>query len=120
MKTNRPSTKDIKRQVRAYFDRQIGDVQVPPVPEISTGEDQPKTFPETSIMPFPRKRTFSIILPRAAAAILLLAIGSVLFFRPIKYNPLAATITYIAEKEAIEEKITSGLQKAGNFIYENL
>ena len=124
MNTNRFSTKKINRLFRSHFEKQVKSISVPPVPGITIeGENASGVsshLTRNHLRVFPVQRSAGFIFSRVIAAVLLIVCGSFLFLYPLRRDPLALLISDIAEEEALEERITSGLQKAGEFIYENL
>ena len=126
MKRNRYTTKEIEDEVRSYYADAVKAVEVPPVPQIPKEYSAPR---ESSIQAAADKRedrgndaplTFRFALPRVAAALLLIAFGTFFFIRPVTPNHLAEIIGSIAVEKSLDEKIVSGLQRAGHFLSDTL
>ncbi len=126
MKTKQFSTKDLDQLVRESFIRQAKAIPVPPVPNfISVFKNKANFYQQskalkTSEIVLPTKRVLPIVFVRVAAAVFIIAVCSVLYFRPIRQNQLSLTITSIVSETEIERRIITGLQKVGNYLYDNL
>lgn len=110
MKKRKSVINNIEDELFSFYSSEIENVEVPPVPEFS---DYRKTIVNDT-------KSFRFIFPRVAAALLLIAFGSFFFVRPVTANPLAETIAYLTEEYELDEKITSGLQRAGHFLSNTL
>lgn len=126
MKTKQFSTKDLDQLMRSSFIRQVKATPVPPISDFAAVLKNKAAFYQqskalkTSITRLPTKRVFPNAFIRVAAAVFIIAVGFVLYFRPIRQNQLSTTITSLVSESEIERKITVGLQKAGNYLYDNL
>lgn len=114
MKKNRYTTRQIEEEVRSYYEEAVRTVKLAPVPPLQAADDKKEDRKNNAPL------TFRFALPRAAAALLLIAFGTFFFIRPVKSNPLAETFIYLTEEKQLNEKIVSGLQRAGHFISDTL
>lgn len=103
MNRKKPTISDPDDAVKQYFAEKIADVEVPPVPS-----------------PDLQSGILRTTIPKVAAAVLLITCGAFFFIRPVKPNPLEETFAYLVEERQLEEKIVSGLQRAGHFISDTL
>lgn len=107
MSGKKPAISEIDDAVKLYFQEKIDAVVPAPPPSLAGGEAK-------------RSAALRTALPRAAAAVLLVACGAFLFIRPVKQNTLAERISYAAEESDLEKKVVSGLQRSGRFISNSL
>jgi hypothetical protein len=125
MRKIRATNKKIKTMVRNHFEEQIQNTPLPETPRLYNSLLKRSEailqhdFTRKENLPPPKART-GFVLFRVAAAVLLIACGTAMFAYPGKQNQLAELVTNIAEENDFEEKIISGLQKAGHFLNTNL
>lgn len=118
MGRKRVSTRFVASKIKEYYDGEVSGVTVPPVPRYDALIDRvPGDRPAAAAVKNPRPGFY---LFRAAAAAVLIACGAGMYAMHNPQNELAEMVGHISEQEALDEKVTSGLQRAGNFIYENL
>jgi hypothetical protein len=112
--------KMIEAEIELYFNRQVARVRTPPVPLESDQVYQTEKGEEIPADPFPFQRRSGLFLLRAASAAILILGGAALLPLSTSQNDMAKIIAQISEQENLEEKIISGLQKVGRFLYLNL
>jgi len=119
MRKKQVSTRYMKSEIRAYFDRETSAVEVPPVPQpldvVSSRSNAEHLVGDSTA---PSGTGFSLL--RAAAAVLIIACIAALQLIPVRQNELAKIVNTVSERKAVDETVISSLQTAGRFLYENL
>lgn len=112
-------TRHIKSEITDYFDREVSRVKVPPVPvqreELSSRGNGELPTGSSSV---PSRTALSLF--RAAALAVIIGCFAALHLVPVQQNELVEIVSATVEREALNEIVISSLQKAGQFLYENL